>query len=353
MFLKKQLETWDRKTNEQFKRNRDEITRLSDEVSVTLAMNNADSNFSFLTHLQDLVKNTVNYIWAVSNRSDQERLLFSFRKHVVLLFTHVFKKYDVKDIYYPVTICASIFWMIDWNKIHPSHILADEKYFSPEKREEIYGYSLHILSQTWRDARNYSDLYKNNKSILPDAVLQQHKDLHKQRIKEAIHVTFAKSDSLESATYASLQWNVWTITSLWLLDKQEFIETIATETKAYLTRKTREISEQIKKASWVSDVKHGIERYFKLLGEQSTNWKSIEEWISAGKQLFYKSTDQLKIPDIQEVVTRILANWNESLSWLSDASIERFFVGSKIYTKEQWQKICNDYKQFLEEKKKK
>jgi hypothetical protein len=55
------------------------------------------------------------------------------------------------------------------------------------------------------------------------------------------------------------------------LSQEEFVEAIATETKAYLARKTREISEQIKKASWMSDVKHGIERYFKLLGEQSTN----------------------------------------------------------------------------------
>jgi hypothetical protein len=103
----------------------------------------------------------------------------------------------------------------------------------------------------------------------------------------------------------------------------------------------------------MSDVKHGIERYFKLLGEQSTNWKSVEQGISTWKQLFYKSTDQLKIPDIQEVVKRILANWNETLSWLTDASIERFFIGSNIYTKEEWQILCTDYKEFLEEKKKK
>jgi len=353
MFLKRQLEKWDRETNEQFKRDRDAITRLSDEVSLTFTLNNTDSTFSFLTHLKDLVRNTVNYIWAVSNRSDQERLTTYLKEKVDELFVSLFKRDDVKDIYYPVTICASIFWMIDWNKIHPSHILADEKYFSPKKREEIYGYSLHLLSQTWRDARAYSDLYETQKDILPDALLQQHKELHKERMKEWIQATFANSDSLSSATYASLQGNDWKIISLWLLSTQEFIDAISTETKAYLTRKVAVIKEQMKESSTIFEVKNCIERYWKLLEEQWTSSRSIEQWISAGKILFYKSTDQLKIPDIQEVITRILAQWNESLSWLSDASIERFFVGSKIYTKEQWQKVCTDYKQFLEEKKKK
>ena len=62
MLSKRQLQQRERETNEEFKRNRDAITRLSDEVSVTLAMNSADSTFSFLTHLKELVKNTVNYI---------------------------------------------------------------------------------------------------------------------------------------------------------------------------------------------------------------------------------------------------------------------------------------------------
>lgn len=339
---------------EQFKKDRDSLHRLT--LSDLLSSKKLP-----VEDISELVDKLMRYI-STQPETDQERLCLYLEEKAIALFRSCFQGYITlqryESMYLLVRQCADVFSKISQKTVPQNVILTKDFLFSPEEREQYKTYLLQKLVTYNGNARRYVDLYTSMQEMLLPEDLQKDKEKYKKIMRESIWNTFAQADSLSSATYASLEWHGWAIIRLWLLDQKEYIRTIAECTQAYLARKTvlikKRVSEMKDKDSYIGSLKSTLQEYLHLLAEQWQNALWIKEGISAWKELFKKSDSALTGKEVKDVLETILQRGVESMNYLSDKSITWFFVHTlKLYTSEEWSRLCEEHRQRLEAKKKK
>lgn len=301
------------------------------------------------------VKSTIEKVISYINtqpEKDRPRLLAKTKEDMKQLFLD--QIVQINDILYFTMIieyisdCLKFFW----ENITPYQIVNDGERVTTDMKEKYTNQMIQELNTDEWGSRSYTDFYQEYKLFLSDDTVIQNNSKRKQNLCNAIQRTFKSSDSLESATYASLEGRPWDILRLWLLTTEELIEEIANGTKIYILKKMKVIKDKIVEEKYISNLLAHINS-FESLWREKGQWD--KEYVKNGIEKWKKEAFQenpFPRNAIKEKIDEILEMKQETISYLSDSRVKAAFVQQyKIYSDQERDTMIEAYKLNLEDQK--